>query len=68
MANLQIQKEKFKNFFQKWRNHHFLLNMHKKQMRLICIHFAVQNIVILNQNVIIYIIFGQFLYLFKELY
>ena len=38
-ANLQIQKEKFKNSFWKLRNHQFLLNI-LMGMRLICIHVA----------------------------
>ena len=46
---------------------HFL-SMHKVGMRLICIHVAVLNMGIPNQNVIIYIMFSSFLYLFKELH
>ena len=51
-----------------WRNYQFLLSMHEVGMRLICIHVVVYNMVILNQNVIIYIMFSQFLYLLKELH
>ena len=46
-----------------------IFSMHKVGMRLICIHVTVQNMVkILNQNVIIYVMFSYFLYLFKELH
>ena len=41
-ANLQIQKEKFKNSSEKQKNHYILFNMHKVGMRLICIHADVQ--------------------------
>ena len=34
VANLQIPKEKFKYSFRKWRNHQFLLSMHKVGMWL----------------------------------
>ena len=37
IANLQIQQEKLKIYLGKWRNHQFLLNMHKVGIRLICI-------------------------------
>ena len=38
--------------------------MPKVGMRLICIHVAVQNIIILNQNVIIYMMFNYFILLY----
>ena len=41
IANLQYKKKKLKNSFGKWRNHTFLLSMHKVGMRLIYIHGAV---------------------------
>ena len=41
ITSKQKQKEKFKNSFRKYRNHKFLLNMHKLGMRLISIHVAV---------------------------
>ena len=41
IANLQVQKEKFKGSFLKWRNHQLLLGMHEVRMKLICIHVAV---------------------------
>ena len=57
MIDLKIQEGQLKKFFWKWRNHKVLLNMHKMGMGLIWIHDTVQNSVILNQNVIIYLIF-----------
>ena len=53
--NYKKERFKFKNYLWKWRNQNFLLGMHIVGMRLICIHVAVKNMVILNQNVIIYI-------------
>ena len=44
------------------------LSMHKVGMRLICIHVVFLNMVILNQNIIIYTMFSYFLNLFKELH
>ena len=38
----QIQKEKFKNSFWKWRNHQFLLSKHEVGMRLTSVHVAVE--------------------------
>ena len=49
----QYKKDKIKNSFWMWRNDQFLFNMHKVGMRLICIHVAVKDMVILNQNVYI---------------
>ena len=40
--------------------------MYKVGMRLIYIHITVWNMVILNQNIIIYKMFSYFLYLLKE--
>ena len=37
----KYEKETFKISFWKWRNHQFLLRMHKGRLRLICIYVAV---------------------------
>ena len=42
--------------------------MHKVGIRLIFIHVIVQNVEIIKQNVINYIMLSYFLYLFKELH
>ena len=65
IGNLQIRKEKFKNSFWKWRNHHFfLLSMYKVGMRLICIYATIFNRVLQNQNITIWL---SMFYLSEEL-
>ena len=44
-----------------------LLRLQKVSMRLIQIHVFIYNMALLNQNVSIYLIFCEFLYLSKEL-